>query len=306
MLFAKPRFLKSTQVTDLPIADHRPTLLQLQLNVMSLSPQHKGPCISWNFKLTDFLGLNNFLKSVDWSPVYTTPDASAALTLWENILVSSMEQFIPFRTYGAPRPHSKPWFNSFLNRLRRKRNRLFSRSKLLDRTQSAAYRKVRNHYVAQLRSAERQYYAKQVSALQSARLVNDPQRWWKTAKAACGLNSVDSIPPLLHNDCMKVTTKEKAACLNSVFAKQCNAQSPTSRSCSLSTNTTAGNFSFSRIEYPSVTKNYRHSTRRRSGQSVTASDFGSNGPRFESGRGRCVESLDKALYSHCPKEKPSY
>ena len=23
------------------------------------------------------------------------------------------------------------------------------------------------------------------------------------------------------------------------------------------------------------------------------------GPRFESGRGRCVESLDKALYSHC-------
>ena len=43
-----------------------------------------------------------------------------------------------------------------------------------------------------------------------------------------------------------------------------------------------------------------------SGQSVTASDFGSNGPRFESGRGRCVESLDKALYSHCPKEKPSH
>ena len=48
------------------------------------------------------------------------------------------------------------------------------------------------------------------------------------------------------------------------------------------------------------------SRRRRSGQSVTASDFGSNGPRFESGRGRCVESLDKALYSHCPKEKPSH
>ena len=34
--------------------------------------------------------------------------------------------------------------------------------------------------------------------------------------------------------------------------------------------------------------------------------FGSYGPRFESGRGRCVESLDKALYSHCPKEKPSH
>ena len=51
---------------------------------------------------------------------------------------------------------------------------------------------------------------------------------------------------------------------------------------------------------------YRESKRRRSGQSVTASDFGSNGPRFESGCGRCVESLDKALYSHCPKEKSSH
>ena len=49
-----------------------------------------------------------------------------------------------------------------------------------------------------------------------------------------------------------------------------------------------------------------HATLAISGQSVTASDFGSNGPRFESGRGRCVESLDKALYSHCPKEKPSH
>ena len=46
--------------------------------------------------------------------------------------------------------------------------------------------------------------------------------------------------------------------------------------------------------------------RRRSGQSVTATDFGSNGPRFESGRGRCIESLDKALYSQYPKEKPSH
>ena len=32
----------------------------------------------------------------------------------------------------------------------------------------------------------------------------------------------------------------------------------------------------------------------------------SNGARFESARRRCVESLDKALYSHCPKEKPSH
>ena len=44
-----------------------------------------------------------------------------------------------------------------------------------------------------------------------------------------------------------------------------------------------------------LTKATKLTLRRRSGQSIMASDFGSNGPRFESGRGRCVESLDKAL-----------
>ena len=43
----------------------------------------------------------------------------------------------------------------------------------------------------------------------------------------------------------------------------------------------------------------RKGLRRRSRQLVTASGFRSNGPRLESGRGRSVESLDKALYSHC-------
>ena len=28
--------------------------------------------------------------------------------------------------------------------------------------------------------------------------------------------------------------------------------------------------------------------------------------RIRPGGGRCVESLDKGLYSHCPKEKPSH
>ena len=134
-----------------PIADHCPTLLQLQLNVMSHSHQHKGLCKSWNFLLANFPRLNNFLNQL-------TGRLSIQLrTLQQHLLcgrklVSSMEQFITIRTYGAPRPHSKRWFNSFLNRLRRKRNRLFSRSKLLDRNHplSAAYRNVRNHYAAEL------------------------------------------------------------------------------------------------------------------------------------------------------------
>ena len=60
------------------------------------------------------------------------------------------------------------------------------------------------------------------------------------------------------------------------------------------------------IETSSLNHQHMQQKCQKSGQSVTATDFGSNGLRFESGRDRCVESLDKALYSHCPKEKPSH
>ena len=56
------------------------------------------------------------------------------------------------------------------------------------------------------------------------------------------------------NHYFTTTAEEKAAYLNSVFEKQCNAQSPTSRSCSLLTNTAAECFSFSPIECSLVIK----------------------------------------------------
>ena len=51
------------------------------------------------------------------------------------------------------------------------------------------YRKVRNWYVAELRSAEKFYY-KQISIQLSKRnLSADPHKWWKIAKKSCGLET---------------------------------------------------------------------------------------------------------------------
>ena len=179
-----------------PVAGHCPSLLRLQLNVSRYS-KRRASCSSWDFRHADLPSLNRFLEIVDWSPVYTT-DASVAVSSWESILLSSMEKFIPSRNCVSSRQHNKPWFNSYLSLLRRKRNSLFCRSKLLDRDHQLynAYRKLRNLYVAELRLAERQYYQKQISALKSSRLIHDPHRLWKTVKTVCGIQSSDSIPSL--------------------------------------------------------------------------------------------------------------
>ena len=117
-----------------------------------------------------------------------------------------------------------PWFNSYLCRLRRLRDRLFHRTKSLGSRSHlcAAYRKMRNLYVAELRHAERRYYLKQGAHvyLSSKCLWRDSHRWWKAAKAACGLTSIEAIPPLVSSEKAHLSAVKKAECLNLLFAKQ--------------------------------------------------------------------------------------
>ena len=85
------------------------------------------------------------------------------------------------------------------------------------------YRRVRNWYVAELRSAEKFYY-KQISIQLSKRnLSADPHKWWKIAKKSCGLEASETIPPLSVNGRACLTASDKAESLNTVFAQQCSA-----------------------------------------------------------------------------------
>ena len=68
-----------------------------------------------------------------------------------------------------------------------------------------------------------------MSALSTGPLLNDAHRWWKSAKAACGMQTCDTVPSLLHQGCMKTSAEDKADCLNSVFAEQCSAPPSTGK-----------------------------------------------------------------------------
>ena len=228
LMFVDNTIVVNDCLTLPPIADHSPTLLDFHLNFSRpLTASHQ----TWNWKCADFAGLNRFLESADWSTVFSAPNPTAAVSEWEKMLLSSMKRFIPARSCFAPRSQDKPWFNSYLFRLRRIRNRLFSRSKLLhhEHRLSVAYRKLRNLYVAELRQAERRYYQLQISALSTGPLLNNAHRWWKSAKAAWGIQTCDTVPSLLHQGCMKTSAEDKADCSNSVFAVQCSAPPSTGK-----------------------------------------------------------------------------
>jgi len=146
-----------------PVADHCPTLLQLAVGHTSTP----NCCREfWDLSKADLVSLKSVLSEVDWSPVLTSTCPADALSQWESIFLSSVKAFVPHSSVVS-RAKNKPWYSSYLCRLRRQRDRLFHRSKRLASGHhlSLAYRKVRNLYVAELRTAERLYYLRQGAKL---------------------------------------------------------------------------------------------------------------------------------------------
>ena len=94
-----------------------------------------------------------------------------------------------------------------------------------DHRLSVNYRRVRNWYVAELRAAECLYYLRVGGYLSSRCSLQNPHNWWKLAKRACGLGTDGVIPPLPSGGKLFVSSADKAACLNAVFAAQCSAPS---------------------------------------------------------------------------------
>ncbi len=203
------------------VADHCPTVLTISVN------RHRGKCRyreSFDFNNANLPDLAKFLQDVDWSPVLSSEQAEDALDSWYRIFFSAVHHFVPQRR-TAVHPNNKPWYSSFLHRLRRHRDRLFNRSRGLpsDHQLNIAYRKVRNWYVAELRYAERTYYVNLGRHLSDRLSMRDSHRWWAAAKSACGLKANVGIPPLQENGRTHVSAHDKAATLNRLFADQCSA-----------------------------------------------------------------------------------
>ena len=80
---------------------------------------------------------------------------------------------IPSRNCVSSRQHNKPWFNSYLGFLRWKRNRLFSRLKLLDRDHPTL---IENFGTCMFRSCD----SPNVNTTKNKSLLSNPAAWYMT------------------------------------------------------------------------------------------------------------------------------
>ena len=85
-------------------------------------------------------------------------DISVATSEWTEAFLSVCAKFVPCRQ-ARRMASSKPWFSQYLKRLAKLRDRLFRRSHGKHKSPKAiaAFRAVRNLFVAEFRSAESRY-----------------------------------------------------------------------------------------------------------------------------------------------------
>lgn len=169
--------------------------------------------------------LNTELFGLDWPSILgDLSDVDKAVRGFTETLVSTVERHVPKVTTFI-KPSNKPWYSPYLHRLRRIRDRLFSRLHKASGkdygSSAAAYKSVRNYYVAELRHAEKLYYRSLNNQMSSSSFTDNSRTWWKLARSVCGLNPTTSIPPIEAEGRFLNNAGAKAECFNEFFARQC-------------------------------------------------------------------------------------
>lgn len=205
-----------------PMADHCPVVTSLSL---TKSPPPKSYSrVQFVYADADVDGLLHYLSSVNW-PDFDRLDVNDSTVCWSDIFLSACSRFIP-KQQKRVNPSSKPWFSPYLRYLARYRDRLFKRSRGMPTSSKVmiAYRTVRNLFVAELRAAEKRYFASLGYRLTSCQL--GPRKWWHLAKQACGWSTTRQIPALSVNNVLLTSSSDKADAFNAHFQQQCSASPP--------------------------------------------------------------------------------
>lgn len=112
--------------TDKRISDHIGTFSFIKIIISSSSTFKRRV---WNYKRADFSSLNNKIQSTDWS-FLNVDDLNTSVVNFTNTFLDLAKLCIP-NTFATIRPSDRPWYNSDIRKISRKRDRLRKKQNLL-------------------------------------------------------------------------------------------------------------------------------------------------------------------------------
>ena len=175
----------------------------------------------WDYKHADFNQFRSDLASHDWDHCFESDIIEDVVDSWSTDFLEIAKNCIPNRRVKI-RPNDKPYYNSYLRKLKRKQDRIHNKAKKYNsESHWRNFREARNKYNHELEDAKRKYESNQASKLQEENL-SSPKTWWKIAKNMLGFKSNTSLPPIKDGDLEFYDNKDKANAFNQFFLSHSN------------------------------------------------------------------------------------
>jgi hypothetical protein len=175
--------------------------------------------VMWQYELADFDGFRTKLGDIDWDECFVSNDIDKIAQTWTNTLISVAHDYIPNKVVTV-RPWDKPFYNGYLRRLRRAKDRAHRRAKY-DNTSEAwqIFRSHRNHYFSEIKRLKSETEIRLLVDLGES-IMSNPRRWWSLSKKLLH-NKTTSVPSLNVENNILSGDLEKAEAFNSYFV-QCS------------------------------------------------------------------------------------
>ena len=203
--------------TEKHISDHFGTFVFLKsFNVINAPYKRRV----WNYKHANYESLNDSIRNFNWS-FLRNDDFNSSVLKFTQTFLDIVKLHIPHK-YVTVRPQDRPWYNSEIRKMSRKRDRYKHSAtisgKLSDWTR---YKQTRNKVNNMKKQAKEIFYNNIEFTLNDASSCN-PRQYWKIVKTLIKNNSLtcDFIPPLLNeiDGTYSFTDTEKANNLNTYFS----------------------------------------------------------------------------------------
>ena len=137
--------------------------------------------LMWQFDHGDFDTYRHQLSQVNWEDCFSIDDIDIMADKWTELLLKVARDTIPHKIVTV-RPWDKPFYNGYLRKLKRHKDRLHKRAKE-DNTPYAwlQFRQMRNFYFSEIKQHKLNHEQKLISNLQRV-VFDNPRKWWNYSR----------------------------------------------------------------------------------------------------------------------------
>ena len=170
----------------------------------------------WDFKNANFDLFREELSNADWDSCMESENIDEICERWSSLFLNISERIIKKKRVKV-RPYDKNWYNNYLRRLKRVKDRehgiwVTTRTDL----QWAIYKAARNSYFQECDRIKLEHEEHIYSNLASE-INHNPKRWWTLVGQLMGSTKKSNYPVLVKDGVIYDTDREKAQVFNETY-----------------------------------------------------------------------------------------